>query len=311
MSEPTDHDQLFKTVIREFFPDFLTLFFPAQAARFDLSAVTWLTQEVFAAPPDGPKHVLDLVAQLRRATGDPVLALIHVEVESADSVTDIEGRLPDYYFHLRRTQRKPVLPVVLFLKVGLDGIGVRTITDDWEDEPVLTLRYRYIGLPGLSGAEYLRGNNWLGVALSALMRVPRGQRVALGVEAMDRIADAPLTDGKKSLLGDCVETYIDLPGDDLERFRGMIEANATGRVPAVNKTRVQLAEERGVEKGIEKGERRARRAMVLELLEARFGPVPTEIVERIETLDIDALRATLLKVGTAESLAAFRTAVGL
>ena len=61
MPELTDHDQLFKEVIREFFPDFLRLFLPEQAAPFDLSKVTWRDKELFADPPDGPRHVLDLV----------------------------------------------------------------------------------------------------------------------------------------------------------------------------------------------------------------------------------------------------------
>ncbi len=199
MADATDHDQLFKTVLREFLAEFLLLFFPAQAARFDLSAVKWLDKEVFTDPPDGPRHVLDLVAELN-TVGTPegtCLALIHVEVESADSVTDIERRLPAYYFHLRRTHHKPVLPLVLFLKVGLDGVGVREINDPPDGEAVLTLRYRYVGLPGLPAADYLAGNNWLGVALSALMRTPRENRLAVGVEALRRLGDAPLPEGKR------------------------------------------------------------------------------------------------------------------
>lgn len=39
--DATDHDQLFKNVIREFLPEFLTLFFQELAAGFDLSAVPW------------------------------------------------------------------------------------------------------------------------------------------------------------------------------------------------------------------------------------------------------------------------------
>lgn len=37
-----DHDQRFKTLIREFFNDFLLLFFADWAARLDLSSVEWL-----------------------------------------------------------------------------------------------------------------------------------------------------------------------------------------------------------------------------------------------------------------------------
>ncbi len=70
MTDTTDHDQLFKEVIRDFFPDFLRLFFPDQAARFDLAQVHWLDKELFAAPPDGPRHLLDLVAELTLLGGN-------------------------------------------------------------------------------------------------------------------------------------------------------------------------------------------------------------------------------------------------
>lgn len=318
MADPTDHDQLFKALIREFLPELLRLFFPDQAARFDLSAVTWLDKEVFADPPDGPRHVLDLVAELPAiaGAGGTALALIHLEVESADSVTDIERRLPAYYFHLRRTHGKPVLPVVLYLKVGLNGVGVRVIDDPPHGGPVMTMRYRYVGLPGLPAADYLAGDSWLGVALAALMRTPKEDRLAVGVEAMRRLGDAPLPDHRKALLGDCVETYIDLPAAELERFWGIINANATGRVPAVNKTRVQMAEEKGREEGREiglgEGLLRGLRAAVGELLEARFAPVPADLIERVNaTTDADALRRWLRAAATAADVGTLRTAAGL
>ncbi len=323
MSESTDHDQLFKEVIREFFPDFLRLFFPDQAARFDLARVTWLDKELFADPPDGPKHVLDLVAELTDLGGDSTLALIHIEIESAESVTDIERRLPDYYFYLRRAKRKTVLPVVVFLKVGLDGLGVREIRDPAAGDPTLIFFYRYVGLPALPAAEYLRGDNWLGVALSALMKAGNEQRVPFGIEAMRRLGESPLTDGKKSLLGDCVETYIDIPDSDSDRFQDILEANATGRVPAMHKTRVQVAHEKGIERGIERGREegieqgleegqlRGLRAAITELFEARFGSVPAGFADWIRAIaEASTLRRILIAAGTVASVEEFQTSIG-
>ncbi len=314
MAEGVDHDQLFKEVIREFFPDFLRLFLPEQAKRFDLDRVAWIDKELFADPPDGPKHLLDLVAELtprRDEAREKCLALIHVEIESADSVTDIERRLPDYYFHLRRTARKPVLPVVVFLKVGLDGLGEREIADRWFGEPILRLRYRYIGLPALPAETYLRGENWLGVALSALMKTSRELRIPFGTEAMRRLGESPLSDGKKSLLGDCVEAYIDLPEDESRRFHAILEANATGRVPPMNKTRVQIAREEGIEKGLAEGQLRGQRAAVTELLEARFGSIPSGFSEWLASqTSPEALRTWLIAAGTAPSFDEFRSIAG-
>ena len=222
---------MFKEVIREFFPDFLRLFFADYAAKFDFSHIEWLDKELFATPPDGPKHILDLVAQLRATqpinsdsnASEPQswIALIHIEIESADSATDIERRLPDYFRELRTRYKQPILPIVLFLKVGFEGVGTRDVTEYFFDTEVYRFRYHYVGLPGLKADDFIRGENLLGVALSTLMKTPKDWIVELGVEAMKRIGEASIADRKRDLLGDCVETYIEVPPEEIERFRSI------------------------------------------------------------------------------------------
>jgi hypothetical protein len=85
------HDQRFKVLLKEFFPEFLTLFFPERAARFDFNSINWLDKELFADPPQGDLLEVDLVAQLvlrDKTSGLPAeaVALVHVEIESRDSV---------------------------------------------------------------------------------------------------------------------------------------------------------------------------------------------------------------------------------
>ena len=73
-----------------------------------------------------------------------------------------------------------MFPICLFLRVGLNGIG----WDDYEerlwDRPLLHFEYAYIGLPALDALPYFRGENLLGLALTALMKLPgpieRGSR---------------------------------------------------------------------------------------------------------------------------------------
>ncbi|MFN4258227.1 MAG: hypothetical protein ACK4RK_02960 [Gemmataceae bacterium] len=128
-----DHDQRFKTLIREFFADFMRLFLADWAARLDLSAIEWLDKEVFPDPPEGERHTLDLVAKVGVPATDrpspPSLILVHVEIESPDRTTSLKSRFP-YYYHFLRDKYHPweVLPIALYMKVGLDGIGHR---DPW------------------------------------------------------------------------------------------------------------------------------------------------------------------------------------
>ncbi len=304
---PEDHDQRFKALLREFFADFLNLFFKDWADRLDLSRVQWLEQELMPDPPDGERHVVDSVAKLttREPVGGACLALVHVEIESPDRTTLLKPRLPRYYNHLHERHGLPVLPIVVYLKVGLDGIGVDTVVETFWELEVNTFRYLYVGLPGLEAESYLRGDNWLGVALSALMKLPKDKAAEYGAEALRRLSEAePLSEQQRFLLGDCVEAYLPIDPVAVRRFRGIIEQNSTEGVRAMNKTRYEEALEAGIEKGIEKG--RGRRVGLLEVLEAqletKFGPLAADTLGSLRGLPDDRLLALARLIPSAAGL---------
>src|SRR5439155_15668794 len=143
MSPPaaTDHDQRLKVLLKEFFEQFFRCFFPVWAERFEFTAIDWLDKELFLAPPQGEKRQLDLVARLRLRPGalpprvgvTDLVALVHVELESRASARALRPRMFEYYVQLRRDTGLPVLPIGLFLRVGLDGIGWDTYEElFWE-----------------------------------------------------------------------------------------------------------------------------------------------------------------------------------
>jgi hypothetical protein len=151
-----DHDQRFKTLLQEFFAEFLLLFFAAWAERLDCTQVEWLDKEVFPDPPEGHRRALDLVGKL--PTREPVagqqpgepehwLALVYIEIESPDSVAPLRSRMHRAYTYFRDKYGLPVLPIALYLRVGLDGIGIEVYEEHfWELRP-LHFEYLEVGLP--------------------------------------------------------------------------------------------------------------------------------------------------------------------
>jgi hypothetical protein len=295
-----DHDQRFKTLLREFFAEFLRLFFAGWAARLDLSAVEWLDKELYADPPEGTRHVLDLVARVGGADpGDgPAVLLVHVEVESPDRTTELKPRLPFYYHFLRDRYQLPVLPVVLYLKVGLDGIGIDSVMESVLGLEVIRFQYLYVGLPALDGLQYMQGDSWLGVALSALMRIPHGRAAWLGAEALRRLAGAPLTQQQRFLLAECVQSYLPLDEQQKQELERLLQTETYAEVRTMNKT----VYEEGLEKGLEQGRRVGHLDLVWAMLDERFGPVPVNLRTRLEHLSLQELRRLALKIGTAQSL---------
>ncbi len=280
-----DHDQRFKTLIREFFADFLRLFFAVWAERFDLDRVEWPDKEVLPNPPEGSRHLLDMVAKLhaKQPVGEDsenMLALIHIEIESPDRTTELKPRLPSYYVHLRDTYQLPVLPIVIYLKVNLNGVGVDVYAEKFWELEVMKFSYLYVGLPGLDGLEYIKGENYLGVALSALMRLPKDRIIELGREAYRKLTESPLSEQQKHLLLSCLEDYLPLSEGERVEFKRQIANDESPEVRAMAKTFF----DDGVEKGIETGERKALQETILRQGTRKFGPPSGDAQSHIHSL---------------------------
>jgi hypothetical protein len=98
-----DHDQRMKGAVQAFLPEFVALAVPDWAGRFGFASTEWLQQEVFLNPPQGERRLLDLVARvaLTQPVGEATEAILHVEIESGESLTELRRRMPRYRSALR------------------------------------------------------------------------------------------------------------------------------------------------------------------------------------------------------------------
>jgi hypothetical protein len=306
-----DHDQRFKLLIHEFFGEFLELFFPVQAARFDFSGIQWLDKEVFADPPKGERGYLDLVAQLptrhpvsgqRTNEPDSLLALVHVEIEQADSVQPLRSRMFQYYEQLRRRYGLPVLPIAIYLRVGLDGIGHDIYEEHFWELRTLTFEYLYVGLPALNAEEYASRDNLLGVALSSLMRAPSNQKAQLAALALKRVVKSKENDWRKFLVGDCVVAYAETDEALKQELEKLLEQEEYREVRTLKTTWYDEGRAVGREEGREEGRKGALIELIASLLEERLGSLSDEVRDRLTTWPTDRLSSLAKAVARGESL---------
>lgn len=312
----TDHDQRFKELLREFFAEFFALFFPGWVERFDFSRLEWLDKEMFTDPPQGERRYLDLLARvpvlqalITSGQPDAWLALLHVEIESGEAVTVLRPRMSEYYHLLRHRLRLPVLPVALLLRVGLDGIGWDVYEERFWERPVLTFHYAYVGLPALNAADYLQSSNWLGVALSALMRIPEEQKARLKAEALRRLVQSGENDWRRFLLCETVQAYLPLQPPQVQEFDHLLTTEEFHMVMPTMKTWYDQGLEaglaQGLERGLAQGSRKGQVRSVRLQLEKRFGLLKEEAVQRLEALSadqLDQLAITLLQAASLHDL---------
>ncbi len=262
-------------------------------------------QEGFLDPPEGVRQVMDLIARVK--VHQPVqpnqqaptssLVLLHIEVESPEGVATFRGRMFDYYPVLRQRWNLPVLPIALYLRVGLDGLGWDVYEEYFWERRVVQFSYPYVGLPALDAWQYVNGPNLLGVALAALMRVSDEQKALLKATALQRLATSSTDAARRYLLSECVEAYLPLEGPHLDEFEKLLRSEEYGMALQVGKTNF----EKGLEEGIGQGQQRA----LLRLLEKRFGPVSEAVRQRVGQLSqaqLDALADALLTAGSLAEL---------
>jgi hypothetical protein len=297
-----DHDQRLKVLLKEFLAEFLRCFFALWASRFDFRSIDWLDKELFLAPPQGEKRQLDVVAKLRLQPDAPppypgaaeLVALLHIEVEERKSAARMRPRMFEYYVKLRQDTGLPVLPIVLFLRVGLEGIGWEAYEEHFWEHRILRFEYAYVGLPGLDAETYVTGENLLGVALSTLMRVPAERRAELVAEGLKRISQSRENDWRRLLLVECLEAYAELDEAHKQRLQALLATEPYREVKPI----MQTTYERGKSEGRLEGQRE----LVLMLLEAKFGPLSLAVRQRVEALSPAAIQQLTLEQAKAESL---------
>jgi hypothetical protein len=292
-----DHDQRMKVAVREFLPEFQALLLPDWTGRFDLSAPDWQQQEVFLDPPQGERRLLDLVALVRlvRPVEGAKQTLLHVEIESGDSVAELRGRMPCYRSALTSRRDVPVLSLALYLSVGLEGRGWDEARVNYWEQNLEVTRWAYLGLPALDALAYVEGDNLLGVALSVLMRCPEERKARLKARALQRVSLANLTAYRRFLLMEIIKAYLPLIGPHLEEYERLLLTEDFKMVRVLGQTTF--------EKGIETGELQGWKNSLRWQIERVFGPLSEKARAQLEAMPSDRLLELAGKIREAKTLA--------
>jgi hypothetical protein len=282
-----DHDQHFKQLLQTCFGDLVRIVAPRVAPKLRLDRPTFLESELFTDVPDGEHRRLDLVAQVPSSRGDPELVLVHVEVE-AQARRRMGLRLFEYAMQLWLRHRRPIVPIVVYLRGGKPDVTRQTERIKVFGRILMTFRYLAFGLSPSQAADYLKRPEPLAWALAALMRhrglSPAQHRLA----CLRPTAAAKIDDARKFLLLNFVETYVSLDDSEQEEYETLLRDERNREVAIMAELTLttnadSLAHKHYVE-GLEKGREHGQRELLLHLLTRRFGPLPEAARQRVQAL---------------------------
>jgi hypothetical protein len=229
--------------------------------------------------------------------------LVHVEIETQFGA-GIELRIWEYFMMLRVRHALPVLPILVTLRGGPPGVHRGTVREDFDGKLTALFRYRSLGLSGCRAEDWLARPEPIAWAFAALMRPGNWSRAELMLRCLRRIATSGVTELRKQVLVNWVETYVQLTGQDALELQRLLDLEGNEEIKAMELTWLGKAEARGVEKGIEQGMQKGieqgiergikkgiaqgvdqMRRVVLRQIEQRFGAVPAKVRRKIEAID--------------------------
>ncbi len=306
------HDQLAKTLISVFFPDFLRLTAPDSAGRLRLGDVSFLDKELYTDWPSGDRLEPDLL--VRVPVEDNAMALlIHVEIESR-ARAGMNLRLWKYYIQIRQRHNLLVLPILVNLRGGNPGVRTGTWEEGFEILPTGSFRYRVLGLSGCQAADWLLRPEPVAWAFAALMRRGSWSRAELKMECLRRVRQWKGTGFRKEVLINWIETYVQFSEEDAAEYQRLLKRKENKEIRQMAMTWLDKAEARGLEQGLEKGLKKGlqkgrregkaqgkaeavdqMRQLVLSRIEQRFGRVPEPVQARVRSIEALAPLAAMLE----------------
>jgi hypothetical protein len=286
-------DPIYKTLLREFLPDFLSLFFPEVATRLDFNTVQFLDREEFSDLPAGSRREVDVLALVKTLAGEPELILLHVEVQ-ARRQEHFGERMWRYYSLLSLRHPYPVCPLALLVYSGVGGVGWDSYKRVLFEQEVLCFRFGRVGLLDLRDEDYLIQNYPLAIALAARMRHPGGSALAFKLRCAEQLERVALNPAQKRLLVQAVDHFLVLSSDQEEVFHRLVAQRRLQEVRSM----LTGSERLGVTKGIVQG----KQELWLDLFQVKFGKAPPALRKRIRGItDPKVLTKLARRLVTAKS----------
>ncbi len=294
----TDYDSPWKEIIESYFPQFLEFFFPLAYREIDwVQPYEFLDTELQQLEPDAEigKRLVDKVAKVWLIGGEEAWVLVHVEIQGQYE-REFAQRMYTYNYRLFDRHKQRVISLAVLAdeernwrpasygyelggcRVSLEFPTVKLLDyeDDWENLEQSTNPFGIIVMAHLkTKVTHRNPENRLNWKLNLVRRL-----YERGYSRQDILE-----------LFRFIDWLMVLPEELKLSFKEIAKSyEEVGRMRFVS-----YLEELAIEHGIEEGILRSSREDVIEILEIRFGEVPSSMVEIINGINQTSVLKTLLR----------------
>jgi hypothetical protein len=280
-AEQTDHDGLFKKLLRTFFLEFVDVFLPDVAEYLDRDSIEFVDKEVF--PELGEEFVREMdVVVKARFRGKPLFFLINIEPQ-ASRQPRFNRRMFFYAAWLDKTFDLPVYPVALLTYDKPRNPEPGSYTIDFPGWQVLNFQFRTIQLNRLNWRDYLRHHNPVATTLMVKMNIAPDEQGQVKIEMLRLFSTMKLNREKMRLIARFMETYLHLTAEQEQQVKAAVAKFKPPRKKVAMEYMSSWKREGYVE-GIQQGEQIGVANTVLHFLNLRIGSVGVKTQNQIKKL---------------------------
>jgi hypothetical protein len=314
MESRSDYDNPWKEALSLYFRPFMAFFFPQIEKEIDWQkGYEFLDQEFqqVVREAETGKAYTDKLVKVWRGNGTEIWVLIHIEVQS-QAQEEFPERMYVYNYRIYDRYRKPVISLAILADERAMWRPDRYHEQLWGCS--IELRFPCVKLLDYRQrrGELEESNNPFAVMVAAHLtsQETRGDGTRR-YEGKLRIAKSLYRRGygRQDILElfRLIDWMVNLPEAAEQEFKKEIQRfEEENRMPYVTSFE-RLARKEGISQGIAEGILQKGREDVIEVLDVRFGEVPSEVVEKINAIADPSLLKTLHREAIAiESLEQFR-----
>jgi len=305
------HDQRFKNLICDY---------PRQALQFFAAEEAEAIDEDVRVLPVREEQLQERFGERFRELDVPLLvewpdgrreALLFALEEETDGRRFSIHRLAHYCLDLSELfETERVVPVVIFLR---GGQRPTELTLGGDRHRYLHFQYLACSLYDLRWQAYRDSDNLVARLNLPNMRHHRDERVAVFAAAVRGLADLEPDPERQLKYVDFVDIYTNLSDAERDQYqrdypeetKAMVSFQSRFEQRGVErgiKKGLEQGLEQGLKRGIEQGVQRGEAAVLMNLLQAKFGPLSDAARERIEQADAEALLAWSTRILTEDSI---------
>lgn len=302
-----DRDRLFRDLLKNFFLEFVDLFFPKIAVAIDPKSIRFLEDEESPKPqeqgdnPPAPAQQgasSNVLVQVR-LRGQESCFWVHLENSSKTNIK-LERRIFHTFARLDEKYNLPIYPIILQSSDTSQRLETNGYRVEFVDRRVLDFSFVAIQLHRLNWRDFLQRRNPVAAALMPTMNVQTFDRPVVKAECLRLLTNLRLDAKKVKVISQFIEAFLHLNDAEEQVLQTEME-----RMGLLERERITNLLTSTTQANQQQGAEREALSLVFRLLKRRVGDLNPDLeaqVRRLPVNQVEDLGEALLDFNNEEDL---------